>query len=142
MFRAADPSITNCWEREIGQGECDCPDCLPKCPVEHHEEELERLIYALERAQTGIINLRAFVIYRPSMVSPRIAPRIYKQLLLRASVRLYDCGFWSYAGPDCACHNLKQAKLMLTRLHYICIIAEVDLEPLWSFCLNAPPPPM
>ena len=142
MYRAADPHVTNCWNRETGQGECDCPDCEPPCPVEHHVEELDRLIHTLVAAQNGIINLRAFVIARPSMVSPRIAPRIFKQLLLRASVRLYDCGFWSYSGPTCTCHNLKEAKLMLTRLHYVCIIAGVDLEPLWSFALHTPPPPM
>ena len=139
------PQPTQCiqWHVDIGEAEyCTCDDCLPACPVLHHEQEMERLIQTTVAAQTGIINLRAYTIACPHRVSTHIASRIIKQLLLRVSLRLYDSGFWTYTGPRCACPNLKHVRTMLQRLTFICIIAGVDSSPMWSFTLNTPRLPM
>ena len=142
MFR---PLPAQCLEWHVDINEvpfCPCHDCMPPCPVEEHEEQLENLIESIIKTQAGIIRLRAHVIARPHVVSCRVAPRIYKKLLLRTSLKLYDAGFWTYVGPVCTCPNLIYARVLLQRLHNICVIAGVDPRPLFSFCEYDPTPIM
>ena len=142
MFRKADPYVTNCWIAQIGEGDCDCADCQPHCPVEDHQVELEKLIDQIGRTHAGIRRLRSYAIIRPDLVGFTAPPKIYKGLLLRVALRLYDCDMDSYAVPRCPCPNASIASLTLRNLFELCVIAGIDTNPMWSFLPKCPLPAM
>ena len=138
MYRAEDPTVTNCWNAEIGEGTCDCKNCLPVCPHVNHEEDVDSLVRSLVETQSAIIRLKACGIMRPEMVSLRNEARIIKKLLLRVSLKLYDAEFMDYEGPNCTCPPLLAAKALLHKLRDTCIVANVDPSPMWSFLETTP----
>ena len=90
------------------------------------------------RTQAAIIRLRAYGIMNPDRINAWVEKKIFKKLLLRTSLRLYDAEFMDFNGPNCMCEELLIARSLLKKLHDTCVVASVDPTPLWSY-LDTPP---
>ena len=113
------------------------------CSYEDHEEELLRLTTKCIDAQFAILSLASHCKRGTNRTTKSCIKKVYKHQLLLVSIALYDACFIDYRGlhfDTCTCPQLRNACNALKTLYQICVVADVNIEPLWSYMDHAPRP--
>ena len=124
-----------CWNKKIAEVfSCPCDTCILEelaelpfssdipHPIEMHDEQLGSMISACNRAYSTILRMESILVTRPDLVNARLIPKIIKQHVLLASLKVYDSCFENYMGPAssettarcmCTCWLFTEADLKL-----------------------------